>query len=152
MVSGIRSQSPIVATDAEHTAITRVEQLIERSTRQPLRLVGADGDEVELPASLTQVFEQAAHALSGNHAVSIVPTEKELTTQQAADILNVSRPYLVQLLDSGQIPFSKTGTHRRIRLDDVLAYKERKKSERRASLSELTRLSQESGLYDIVNN
>ena len=149
MVSGIRNQSPIIATDAEQTAITRVEQLIERSNRQPLRLVGADGDEVELPASLTQVFEQAAHALGGNQAVSIVPTEKVLTTQQAADILNVSRPYLVQLLDSGKIPFSKTGTHRRIRLDDVLAYKERKKSERRASLSELTRLSQELGLYDL---
>lgn len=67
-------------------------------------------------------------------------------------MLNMSRPYLVQLLDGGQIPFSKTGTHRRIRLDDVLAYKERKKSERRASLSELTRLSQEFGLYDLVNN
>jgi excisionase family DNA binding protein len=77
-----------------------------------------------------------------------VPVGKEVTTQQAADLLNVSRQYLVRLLDEGRIPFRKTGKHRRLRIEDVLAFKEERDKNRRAGLRELSRLTQDFGGYD----
>jgi excisionase family DNA binding protein len=72
---------------------------------------------------------------------------KLLTTQEAADAIGVSHPYLVRLLDNGDIPCAKTGTHRRVRFDDLMAFKERRDGERRERLREITRMSDEMGLY-----
>ncbi|MCB9630293.1 MAG: helix-turn-helix domain-containing protein [Sandaracinaceae bacterium] len=77
-----------------------------------------------------------------------VPTAHELTTQQAADLLNVSRQYLVRLLDEGRIACRKTGTHRRLRVTDVLEFKARRDKDRRAGLRELSQLTQDAGGYD----
>ena len=77
-----------------------------------------------------------------------MPVHMELTTQEAADLLNVSRQYLVRLLEDGAMPFTKTGTHRRIRFGDLMAYKRARDATRRQGLKRLTRLSEELGLYD----
>lgn len=81
--------------------------------------------------------------LAAGHAVSIIPYNHELTTFEAADILNVSRPYLIKLLEQGAIAHHKVGSHRRIRMDELLAFKAKMKDQTRKALSELTRLTQE---------
>lgn len=76
-------------------------------------------------------------------AVSVIPSDAEITTQQAADILNVSRPHVVKLLEDGVIPFHKVGSHRRIKLKDVERYRQNKADEREEHLSELADQAQE---------
>ncbi|HEY7832450.1 MAG TPA: helix-turn-helix domain-containing protein [Ktedonobacterales bacterium] len=77
-----------------------------------------------------------------------MPLNKELTTQEAADLLNVSRPFLIKLLEQGGVPFAKTGSHRRIRFSDLMAYKHRRDADRQRALARLTQMSQEVGLYE----
>ncbi|MBV9798925.1 MAG: helix-turn-helix domain-containing protein [Solirubrobacterales bacterium] len=110
---------------------------------QPPYLVGPGGERIELPASAFEALKLVIDALAGGQSITLVPHDKELTSQEAADVLHVSRPHLIKLLDFGEIPFHRVGTHRRIRLEDVLAYRARRDAERDAALSELTRLSEE---------
>jgi excisionase family DNA binding protein len=140
-------RGPVAATEHERDLLAEVERLLEREPGGRLRLLGAGGKELELPESLVRLLRQAVHAMARDRAVTVVPVHKQLTTQQAADLLNVSRPYLVHLLDAGAIPSTKTGTHRRVRLEDVLAYRERRDEQRQADLDLLTQLGQDMGLY-----
>jgi len=120
----------------------------EGSPRPRARLVGANGDTIEFPSSIYQVIKQIVPLLKRGDAVALVPYHQELTTQEAADFLNMSRQFLVNLLERGEIPFAKVGTHRRICFHDLLDYKERRRGERRRSLAAMTALSEECGEYD----
>lgn len=82
--------------------------------------------------------------------ISIVPAMQDLTTQQAAALLGVSRPFFVKLLESGALPFHLTGTHRRVYLKDLLAYKEHRDRERHEALDQMAEEAEELGLYDKV--
>lgn len=148
MVSISGQQEPIAAPEAERPAIDAIEQFLEEHSADSVCLSDAAGQPVPLPDSARRVLAAAVHELARDRAVAIVPVHRELTTQQAADLLNVSRQYLVRLLERGDLPFTRTGTHRRIRLDDVLRYREERGKRRREGLKRLTRLSEELGLYD----
>lgn len=106
-----------------------------------------DDDALVIPRPIAVLFAQILVALAEGRGVQIIPKDTELTTQQAADLLNVSRPYLIGLLESGQIPFRKVGRHRRITFEKLMDYKRHDDLERRAAADDLTRLSEELGLY-----
>ena len=117
----------------------------------PAVLVGPDGEQIPLPLAAYEVLRKVASAMEHGASVSVEPIDRQLTTQQAADLLGVSRNTLIRLLDEHELPFERLGAsrHRRLRLGDVLAYRERKRFDRRSRLDELTRQAQEDGLYDI---
>lgn len=102
-------------------------------------LVGADGEQVPIPAELFQVLEEAANVLALGDGITILPYSAKLTTQEAADFLGMSRPTFVKLLESGAIPFEMVGRHRRVMLRDVVEYQAHAQSERRAALAELAK-------------
>ncbi len=143
----VLEHEPILAKERERLRIGEIEELFQRSEGWRLRLVGPEGQGIDLPESLHALVREIVRVLTRGDAVSIVPISKELTTQEAADLLNVSRQYLVRLLERGEIPYHKVGTHRRIAFADLIEYKRRRDEERHRGLDELTRMSQELGLY-----
>ena len=98
---------------------------------------------LRLPASVGRLLLDILEQIAQGNAVTLMPVHAELTTKQAADILNVSRPFLVRLLDEGSIPHHKVGTHRRVRFEDVMSYKQNIDRKRRATLKELVAHDQE---------
>lgn len=94
----------------------------------------APGDRVELPAEVYRVLRQVVEAMQHGLAVTVAPLTQTLTTQQAADLLGVSRPTLVKLLGEGAIPFERAGTHRRILLRNLLDYREQRRARQYAAL------------------
>lgn len=127
------------------------EALRSLSNHEPAGLVVRLRDEdhagdVQLPPELVPLLLEILGQIANGNGVRVVPVHAELTTQQAADLLNTSRPYLIKLLEAGTIPFHLTGTHRRVKLGDLLAYKRVRDAERRVLLDELTAEAQELGL------
>lgn len=150
-MTSVLDREPIAATEQEQPKIAKVEEFFTRLDNEYKpsrpRLISSTGEEIELPEPVFQLLRQMVHDLAQGNSVTIVPVHKELTTGEAADILNVSRQYLIELLETGAIPFTKAGTHRRIRFGDLMDYKERRDANRREGLSRLTKKSQKLGLY-----
>lgn len=138
-------QLPPTAKDA---AIARASgQSLSRFAHKnrPLTFRVEAGEEqpIELPASAVALLMDILEAMASGRGVTIIPENAELTTVEAADVLNVSRPFLIKLLDSGAIPHRKTGKHRRIRMEDVMDYKIKIDREREAILDKLVAEAQE---------
>jgi excisionase family DNA binding protein len=107
---------------------------------------GGETETIPLPSSFLQILAEALSEVSEGRSVHISPAEEELTTREAADLLNVSRPYLVKLLDERTIPHRKVGTHRRVLRRDVVAYKERMRVDAEEAMQELADQAQKLGL------
>lgn len=99
-----------------------------------------------LPTSALRLLVDILGELAIGNAVKVVPIHAELTSQEAADLLNVSRPHLVKMLEEGAIPFTKTGRHRRIRFSDLMAFKQRREDESQEAMDALARQAQELGM------
>lgn len=132
-----------------------LEEMLElarflESHSAPAVLVGPDGEQMPLPLTVYNALCQVVAAMERGASVSVEPIDRQLTTQQAANLLGISRSTLVRLLDEHELPFERLGNsrHRRLRLQDVIMYRERKRIDRRSRLDELTRQASEDGLYD----
>jgi excisionase family DNA binding protein len=108
-------------------------------------VLGHEQEVIELPAPAVEMLVRILAHMARGEAVTLVPNNKMLTTNEAAEFLNVSRPFLVKLLDSGQIPCQMVGTHRRVRFHDLLTYKRQMQQERMNALEEMAALWQEIG-------
>jgi len=137
-----------VAPEDERDTIASIEEYLESKRGPSARLVGPSRDGVPIPSALRRVLVAAARQLAEGNGVSVLPVMAEVSTQQAADLLNVSRPFVVGLLDRGEIPFHKVGTHRRIRLKDLLTYKRKRDVSRRSIIDRLAAEAQELGIYE----
>jgi excisionase family DNA binding protein len=143
--------TPVRPSDADvHLARTSSSKLSRLKGRRGAVTVTVAGDrdseDAEIPEIAFQLLQMILDELALGHAVALAPLEREISTQTAADVLNVSRPHLVKLLESGKMPYKKTGTHRRIRLSDVLEYKARMDAEADRAYTELVRQAQELGM------
>ncbi|PWN57761.1 helix-turn-helix domain-containing protein [Abyssibacter profundi] len=124
----------------------RLAEMVE-TDQCHVRLQANGGDEaLELPVYVVRMLNRIFAEMAEGNAVTLVPVHAELTTSQAADLLNVSRPYLIKLLESGDIAYIKVGSHRRVRAEDVLRYRETQLTKRREALAELTAEAQRLGL------
>lgn len=124
------------------------ETLDDPGTRaSAARLLAAGGEPIEMPGSVLELLARVVRALAAGDAVAVLPVHAELTTQEAADLLNVSRPYLISMVDAGALPCARTtGGHRRLRLADVLAYKHVRDADRRDALDEMSTEAERLGL------
>ena len=146
--------TPDTLPSAEEVALARESGRVLSAvlqTRADMQLVDFRGEQgavcsVRLPTSALRLLLDALAEIGQGNAVSIIPIHAELTTQKAADVLNVSRPHLVQLLERGDLPFHKMGTHRRVRYQDVITYKKRIDADRHKALDELAAQAQDFGM------
>lgn len=141
-----RRQLPPSAQDA---AIARVSgQLLSRYAQQkrPLTLRVRDAGQenpIELPVGAVALLMDILEAMAAGRGITLLPERAELTTVEAAEVLNVSRPFLIKLLEDKTIPHRKVGRHRRVRMEDVMAYKTAIDQEREAVLAQLSREAQD---------
>lgn len=140
----------VAAPDArEQESIRSLGEAIARSGPGATGyLVAPDHEPLQLPRALYEVLVRAAQMLAHGGGISVLPADRMLTSQEAADFLNVSRTYLVRLLDDGKIPFERVGRHRRVALADVMTFDVARRRERRQHLRNLIDLSEQYGLYD----
>lgn len=151
-MSALRSElPPTLVPNAQDADLARVSSrllatCIGHGPTARIRVIDGDSEVVEVPvAALRMLVDILANMAEGN-AVSIVPIHAELTTQEAADFLGVSRPYLVGVLERGELPHHKVGTHRRIYFRDVLAYRKERMGKSQAALDALAEQSQKLGM------
>lgn len=147
----LRSQAKVLPEATEIELAQQAARVLAKvgDTAKRAELTIGDHDQcmhVVLPGSALLLLQEILREMSQGRAVTIIPVHAELTTQQAADLLKVSRPYLVSLLESGAIPYRKVGTRRRVLNEDLLCYKRREDEQRHKVLDELARQAQELNL------
>ena len=142
MVMTVSPHGPVAAAEHERRALIEADALL-RGEATGWSLVNGQGVRVDLPDTALRLLRQVVAALAQDRPAAVVVLDKELTIPRAASLLDVPPTYLVQRLDHGDIPFTETGTGRRIRFEDLIAFKARFDAERREAMTDLVRLSEE---------
>lgn len=148
-----------MSAEAAHPTIFQppadLEELLDlsrflESHTEPAVLLGPDGQQTPLPLELYEVLTRVVNSMQEGKAITVAPVGQKLTTQQAADLLGISRPTLIKFLDQGVLPYERLANsrHRRIRLNDLIAFEKEQRRRRRETLDGLTRDAVEGGIYD----
>lgn len=142
---------PSSVDESEAQRFSEILESLASATNDRPALVGPHNEEIPLPKEAFEVLVQVFEAMKQGLAIHVAPLNAQLTTQEAADYLGISRPTLVKLLESGKITFTKPGRHRYVRLDDLIEYAELVRTQRSEALDSLARDAEEDGLYDVLD-
>jgi len=146
------AMAPTLPTEAEAVLAKETSRVLASHIRDsdPMELqipdVPSPKGTVRLPGSAVRLLLRILEEMARGNAVTLIPVHAELTTQEAAEMLNISRPSLIHLLDEGKIEFRKVGTHRRVRFEGLMKYKRSAEAARKAALDELAAYDQEIGI------
>ena len=153
MTTSAFSPQTYFPTDEEQKQLVELMHALDAGAGRatPPALVISEFEHHELTPQLARLLSQVVRALTDGQPVTVIPLHRLLTTQEAADLLGVSRPTLIKLLEQEQIPYEKVGRHRRVQLADLLAYQERRVPHRRATLDEMARQTQRDQLYELLD-
>jgi excisionase family DNA binding protein len=150
-----RTEANFPATDGERVVLPpdELDQLLDLARfleghTEPGLLLGPDGEQKPLPIEVYRVLVQVVEIMRRGQAILVAPQGMLLTTQEAGDFLGLSRPTIVRLLESGEIPFERPNRHRRVRIQDLVTFQQRRRIDRRNTLDRLTEEAGELGLYD----
>lgn len=132
----------------QKVAIDSIKTLkLSKKNKATIKIEIADsGEVITIPTRAFKILRAVLENMAEGNSIAIIPSNSELTTQEAANILNISRPHLVKLLEGGKIPFSKVGSHRRIELKDIVAYENKISKQRRIRLNKLAKQAQKLNL------
>lgn len=139
--------TPISKPTADANQFRALRRLVQNSST---KLVGKGGESVDIPAPMRILLAEIARNMEAGKSVSVVAEHHELTTQRAANLLGVSRPFLVRMLEEGKLAFHMVGSHRRVYLSDLLEYKSKRDRARHGAIKRLAREDVEAGTYDTV--
>lgn len=137
-----RQEAMLPSKEDAELAAESSRVLARASGEEVLKVRLSDGQELSLPKSVTSLLRHLLTEMSNGNAVTVIPIHAELTTQEAADFLGVSRPHLIKCLEAGDIPFHMVGTHRRVRFEDLQRYQKRRKDASQEALDELAQQAQ----------
>ena len=142
--------APALPSEAEAILAKETSRVLasHMGAGEPLqfRIGPAPEETVSVPASAVRMLVRILEEMAKGNAITLIPVHAELTTQEAADMLNISRPSLIQLLDEGKIDYRKVGTHRRVRFEALMKFKRQADADRKAALAELAAYDQELGI------
>lgn len=126
-----------------------LESVIQQlRSKEPEIEIEETNEKIKIPFRALQLLSDILKAMSEGKPISIVPVATEITTQKAAEILGCSRPYLIKLLERGEIQYTKVGKHRRIMFEDIIAYRQKMKEQQKQHLVDIMDFDEEKGLYD----
>jgi excisionase family DNA binding protein len=133
----------------DHEKLVTLAAELAQDERRPA-LLSSGGVAITLPAEVAQALREVVAAMSEGRAITIAPRDTVLSTQAAAEMLGVSRPTLVRILESGELPYEQPARHRRVKLADLLEYGDRIRRRRRDVLGEMSKEAADDGAHDSI--